>query len=149
MQSHWSCCILYHHISQWRSNILELLPGKPSASVLEAEYPASHFATNDSTYFRQYMYELGFPQTSPTIIYSHNAATVQLNEERRMTHLNRHINMKYHSQRWSREQNIVQYVHVPTVDNISDIGTNILKDVAQYQRFTKILCYDCVEFKDT
>ena len=58
----------------WRC---KLLPGKPSASALEAQYSALDFATNATMHYRQYMYELGFPQKSPTIIYSDNAASYQ------------------------------------------------------------------------
>ena len=65
-----------------------------------------------------------------------------------MTHGNRHINMKYHSMRWTREQGVVEYKHVGTKDNVADIGTKIMKDIPDFKRFAKILCYDCVEFKD-
>ena len=123
----------------------KLLSGKPSVSTLEAEYPATHYATNESVYFRSLCYELGFPQESPTIIYGDNAASVQLSQEHRVTHDNRHINMKYHAMRWTREQNVCTYVHVPSAENPADIGTKIMADRAKYLRFTLTVCYDCLD----
>jgi hypothetical protein len=125
----------------WRS---KLLSGKPSSSTLEAEYPASHYATNETVYFRQYMYEINFPQDGPTIIYGDNAAATQLASTDRVTHDNRHINMKYHAMRWSREQGITRYEHVPSAHNPADIGTKIMRDKAAYLRFAMTVCYDCL-----
>ena len=121
----------------------KLLSGKPSASTLEAEYHASHYATNETVFFRSFMYELGFPQPSATIIYGDNAAATQLSQEHILTHDNRHINMKYHSMRWTKEQNVCYYKHVPSADNPADIGTKIMQDKRAYLRFAQILCHDC------
>jgi hypothetical protein len=123
----------------------KLLSGKPSTSTLEAEYPATYFATNEAVYFRQLCWELGFPQTSPTIIYGDNAAAVQLSDEHRVTHSNRHINMKYHAMRWTREQAVCTYAHVPSEHNPADIGTKIMTDRAGYLRFALTICYDCLD----
>ena len=122
----------------------KLLPGKPSGSTLEAEYPATYFATNETVYFRSLLYELGFPQDAPTVIYGDNAAAVQLASEHRVTHDNRHINMKYHAMKWTTEQQVCKYVHVPSADNPADIGTKIMPDRAAYLRFALTVCYDCL-----
>ena len=63
-----------------------------------------------------------------------------------MTHENRHLNVKYHSVRWNREQKLVDHRKVSTQDNISDIGTKMIKDVSQFTRFARQLCHDCSEF---
>jgi hypothetical protein len=127
----------------WRC---KLLPGKPSTGVLEAEYPASHYATKDATYFRMLTAELGFAQQGPTIIYTDNRTTEILNNEQRMTYENRHLNTKYHSMRWTIEQKVCLFARVSTEDNPSDIGTKIIKDVHKFHRFAKILCHDCIDF---
>ena len=122
----------------------KLLPGKPYVSTLEAEYPATYFATNETVYFRQLLYEMGFPQAGPTIIFGDNAAAQQLASEHRVTHDNRHINMKYHAMRWTKEQGVCVYKHVPSAHNPADIGTKIMIDKAAYLRFALTVCHDCI-----
>ena len=87
---------------------------------------------------------MGFPQSAPTIIYGDNAAAVQLAEEHRVTHDNRHINVKYHGMRWTKEQKVCKYVRVPGKHNPADLGTKNMPDRANYLRFALTVCYDCL-----
>ena len=128
----------------WRC---KLLPGKPPVATLEAEYAACHIAANDTVYFRMVMYELGFTQNQATIIYCDNAAAIQLREESRVTWDNKHINLKYHSLRWAKEQHVLTFEKVDTAENPADIGTKIIKDDKCFQKHVSTLLHDCSIFR--
>jgi len=107
---------------------------------LEVEYPAPHYATNETVFFRSFVYALGFPQNSATVIYGDNAIAIQLNREHRVIHDNIHINMKYHNIRWTTNQGVCTYEHVPNAHNVVDIlGTKVLLD--------KATCYGCQSYE--
>jgi hypothetical protein len=132
------CVIIFLHGGPvyWRC---KLLPGRPSASTLDAEYAALHYASNDLVYFIQYATELGFQMSGPPILYCDNSASEQLAKTGRITQSNKHTNVKYHSIRYLIDKGTIELHHVPSKRNLADIGTKLFADPKQFRTYVDML----------
>jgi hypothetical protein len=123
----------------WKSKIL---PGRPSGSTLDAEYAAMYHAHNEMLYHRQYLEEIGYPHNGPCIMYCDNTAAQQLAETGRLTQANRHTNVKYHAIRWSIIHKKIEIRHVPSKNNLADIGTKLFANVNLFRKYVKFITRD-------
>jgi hypothetical protein len=132
------CFIMFLHGGPiaWKSKIL---PGRPSGSTLDAEYAAMYHAHNELLYFRQLLEEMGFPHNGPCIMYCDNSAAQQLAETGRLTQANRHTNVKYHAIRWSILHKTIEIQHVPSKNNLADIGTKLFANVQLFLKYVKYI----------
>ena len=69
-------------------------------SSYEAEYLALGRCAKDVKFFRQFAADLGFPQTSPTVILEDNQPAINLTTAHQITRKSRHIALKSRYIRW-------------------------------------------------
>ena len=70
-------------------------------STTEAEYIAANEAGSEGVWFRNFLEELGYPQTSATALYIDNQSTIKVGKNPEHHSRMKHLNTKYH---WLREQ---------------------------------------------
>jgi hypothetical protein len=95
-------------------------------SSAEAEYMAVCAATQESTYLRQLLEELGYPQVSATKIFEDNQGCIALARNPVLHKRTKHIEIRYHFIRERIESKQVQLEYVPTQRQLADIMTKAL-----------------------
>ena len=85
-----------------------------------AEYFALGRCAKDVTFFRQFAADLGFPQTSPTVILEDNQPAINLTTAHQITRKSRHIALKSHYIRWLYKAKQIVPQHIGTHDMIAD-----------------------------
>jgi hypothetical protein len=97
-----------------------------STSSTEAEFISSVHTAKLAKYLRSILFELGFAQTSPTVLYSDNLSSIAMVDSNRPTDRSRHIDIQYFAiQQW-RENFEIVLRHIAGVINPSDAGTKAL-----------------------
>ena len=109
-----------------------------SQSSMEAEYVALSELGKKIIHFRNILSELGFQQTSPTIIYEDNKSAIKLATSIQVTRESRHINIRHHYIRDIIRKGEVQIVHLPSHLMTSDMLTKPLGP-ATFKPFCRIL----------
>ena len=106
-----------------RSKTLE----KVSTSTTAAEYEQLYHCTEEVTYIRQLLGEIGVHLHAPTIIYEDNLAAVSLANNASKIHARtRSMALQLHKIRERIADGIVAVLPVGTNDNIADVGTKAL-----------------------
>jgi hypothetical protein len=62
----------------------------------EYEYMALAKPTAKDIWFQQILYELGFPQSTPTFIYLDSQSAIALNENLKYHSCSKHVDTQYH-----------------------------------------------------
>jgi hypothetical protein len=95
-------------------------------SSAEAEYMAVCAATQESTYLRQLLSELGYPQADATTIYEDNQGCIALARNPVLHKRTKHIEIRYHFIRERIESGQVKLEYIPTQKQLADILTKAL-----------------------
>ena len=98
-----------------------------STSSCEAEALAALQAAKMARYFRSILYELGFEQKEPTLLYCNNMATINMINNERPTERLQHVAISlFVIQQWANEDRSIQMAHIPGIINSSDGCTKAL-----------------------
>ena len=89
-------------------------------SPCEAAYLALERCAKDVIFFRQFASDLGFPQTSPTIILEDNQPAINLTIAHQITRKSQHIALKSRYIRWLYKTKEIVPQHISTHDMIGD-----------------------------
>ena len=119
----------YHHagfaftlagaLVSWRSK----LQASVALSSTEAEYMACCFSAREAVWLRRLLHELGFEQTSPTVLHEDNSGCVSLSGNWRADQRTKHIDVQYHFVREQVEAKTVQVKRIATTKNVADALT--------------------------
>ena len=91
-----------------------------------AEFIAAHFAAKEIMWARSFLAELGFPQSTPTILFEDNKSTIAMIENQSNTQRTKHIDIRYNMIREQVLQRVIRMEHLATVDMTSDALTKAL-----------------------
>ena len=109
-------------------------------STAEAEFIAAAEAVKDLLWLRNFLTDLGFPQTQPSKMFEDNQACVAMVSNHVVTARNRHFCVKM---AWLREQvasKVVSLVFVSGRNNVADIFTKVLALNAHAHLTLTLLC---------
>ena len=112
--------------------------GCVAQSSAEAEYYAAATCTTEVLWARQLLGELGFPQTTPTIIRCDNQPCVNMTDNDVHHDRTKHIDIKHHFIRDHVQKGDVKLLYIPTERQQADVFTKALGFVA-HQRITNAL----------
>ena len=103
----------------WRATRTPLV----TLNAAESEVIALSAATQEAVYLRKLANELGFTQTSPTILYEDCTAAVALSKENRFRNRSKHISLRwsYVSERQSPDIGDIQVISVSRTIMLADI----------------------------
>jgi hypothetical protein len=90
---------------------------------MEAEYVALTQAIKKALPLRFLLEQLGFPQTTPMIVFEDNKSAINLANAPTVTKNSKHIFQRHHYIRLLVKQQIAQLVHLPTADMTADLLT--------------------------
>ena len=97
-------------------------------STVEAELYAAVQTGRDIIWMRQFLEEIGFPQTSPTTLHIDASSTIDVMEnEAKVSARTRHIDIRHF---WIREKTRARLFipqHIATQDNVADVMTKGLR----------------------
>jgi hypothetical protein len=91
--------------------------------MLQAEYIALGRCAKDVIYFRQFAEQLGFPQSTPSVIYVDNKSAINLALAPEVTRKSRHIFTRHHYVRDLVQRHLVLPTHKGTHDLLPDVAT--------------------------
>jgi hypothetical protein len=118
----------------WQSKLQPTI----SRSTAEAEYRASGSTTQHIASYRNLLHELGFVQTSPTVLYEDNQACISMTTSHLCSSKSRHIKLDHHYIREQVRDGEVALEYCPTSDMLADIFTKALPK-PQFQRLRDLL----------
>jgi hypothetical protein len=95
-------------------------------STAEAEYRAAALCTKEVLWIRRLLAELGFAQTSPTIILEDNRACIKMIENPMVSERNKHIEMDVHFIRDHYTMENIKPIYVSTQEQKADLLTKNL-----------------------
>lgn len=98
-------------------------------STTEAEYIAANEAGSEGVWFRAFLEELGFPQSSPTTLFIDNQSTIKVGRNPEHHSRMKHINTKYHWLREQVEDKVFSLEYIPTDRMRADVLTKPLSRV--------------------
>jgi hypothetical protein len=95
-------------------------------SSTEAEYIALFETAKIIAWARQFLNDLGFPQTSPTLLFEDNMSTILMVQNGNDKGKTKHMDVRYHYIKELVDHGKIILQHLPTTDMISDIFTKPL-----------------------
>jgi hypothetical protein len=95
-------------------------------STVEAEYMALAEAVKEAIWLRRYLYELGYMDDKPIVIYGDNQGSINLSKNPEHHKLTKHIDTKYHLTREHTKLGTVNIIHTNTQENTADVLTKPL-----------------------
>ena len=97
-----------------------------TSSTTESEYIAACLTAKETVWSRRLLADMGYPQSSPTQLFSDNQAAIRLVANPEYHKRTKHIDVVYHLIREFQEHGeiIVSYIH--TADQLADILTKAL-----------------------
>jgi hypothetical protein len=117
--------------------LLGICKGQPTIarSTAEAEYRSTGLAAVVVLDMNEFLAEIGFPQSEPTIIYQDNQACIKMTKSLVCGSKSRHIKIEHHYIRELVASKQVVVVYCPTSEMIADLLTkNLSKPVFEYLR---------------
>ena len=97
-----------------------------ATSSTEAEFYSAVHCAKTAKYLRSILFELGFPQDGPTLLYNDNKAAIAMIDKNKPTARARHISIQHFAiQEWRHAQDIAMR-HIPGVINPADGATKPL-----------------------
>ena len=97
-----------------------------SVSSSEAEFYAASLASLDVLFYRRLLADLGFEQTSPTIMWEDNAACIYMSQKEGILNSAKHIDLRVHRIRELVRDRVVVLTKVATLDQVADAFTKSL-----------------------
>lgn len=83
-------------------------------------------ATAEAVWLRKLLFELGFPQLSPTTLYCNSQSAIALSANPKFHSRSKHVDTQYHFTREKLIANEISVSYVPTQNMTADILTNSL-----------------------
>ena len=106
-------------------------------SSCEAEYLATTHCTKDVLWFRNFLSEIGFPQSSALTLFCDNQGTISCTHDPHGHTRMKHIDIRAHF-----IQNCINVIHIPNYSNIADLFTKPLARVI-HTRWVQLLRLNC------
>jgi hypothetical protein len=109
-----------------------------SLSSTESEYTTASATGCEIIWMREFLDEIGYDISSPSILFVDNNSAVQVAKNPEHQSTMKHVNRSYH---WIREKvtdGEIKVVHIPGADNPADIFTKPLGHV-KFTRFREML----------
>ena len=101
----------------------------PALSTCEAEVIALTLAAQNILWLRNLLFELRFPQLSPTIIFCDNQASIHLAKNPNSSSRTKHINVRFHFLQYHVNAQDIIIKYESTSENTADIFTKSLQRV--------------------
>ena len=95
-------------------------------SSMEAEYIALSELSRTIIYMRNFLADIGFPQSQPTIIYEDNASAIHLASHSNIPVKSRHILLRYHFIKFAIESGAVEVHYINSAGQRADCLTKSL-----------------------
>ena len=95
-------------------------------SSTEAEFVATTEAAKEIIWARLLLYDLGFPQTQPTVLYEDNQSTIKLIGDESYHAKTKHIDVRFHFIREHCMNGDITVEYLDTKNMTSDILTKAL-----------------------
>jgi flagellar biosynthesis/type III secretory pathway chaperone len=92
-------------------------------SSMEAEYYAASEVMKEIIWWRALFCELGFEQTSPTIVYEDNKACISFSKNNTCHARTKHIDLRAHDCRDKVKNGEIKLVHIETNNQLADMMT--------------------------
>ena len=99
---------------------------KVSKSSTEVEYRAMSAASLEIVWLRGLLYELGFPQTSPTPLYADNTSAIRITSDPVFIECTKHIEVDCHYIRDEFKNDTISLPHISSELQVADIITKSL-----------------------
>ena len=129
LKSHTGCTL---HLGRHSGSVNSLSKKQTitADSSTVAELIGAHLAAHEIMWARNFLSELGFPQTSPTVLFEDNLSTISLIVNKGNGERTKHIQLRHNFVREQVVNDIIKMTHLSGVDMISDILTKPLGPTA-------------------
>ena len=94
-----------------------------SKSSTESEYRAMSAACSEAVWLRGLLAEIGFPQTTPTLLHADNTSAIQIATNPIFHKRTKHIEVDCHSIRKAVDTHVISLPHIFTDLQIADVFT--------------------------
>ena len=138
LKSHTGCTL---HLGRKSGSVFSLSKKQTvtADSSTVAELIAAHLAAHEITWARNFLLELGYPQTDPTTLFEDNLSTISLIVNKGNGQRSKHIDLRYNFVREQVVEKVLAMIHLPGVDMTSDILTKPLGPTAFVHLRPKLL----------
>ena len=138
MKSHTGCTL---HLGRKSGSVFSLSKKQTvtADSSTVAELIAAHLAAHEIMWARNFLLELGYPQTDPTTLFEDNLSTISLIINKGNGQRSKHIDLRYNFVREQVVEKVLAMIHLPGVDMTSDILTKPLGPTAFLHLRPKLL----------
>jgi hypothetical protein len=109
-----------------------------ATSSANAETVAAFDSSKNVFYYRQFLDELGYPQSSPTTLWEDNTACIAQSKNPIQSSKTKHMHIKYNYVRDLAEASEIKLEYICTEDQIADIFTKALP-LRLFARFAPFL----------
>jgi len=125
LKSHTGCTL---HIGRNSASIMTMTKKQSitADSSTVAEYIATHLASKQILWARNFLQEIGFPQTTPTVLMEDNKSTISLIKNKGYGFKTKHIELRYNIIRELVQRQFIVMEYLPTEEMISDMLTKAL-----------------------
>ena len=107
-------------------------------SSAESVYVAVCAAATEIVYLRALLYDIGFPQTNPTVVYEDNMSRIEMIKGNMNHSRSKHTKVRLHFVRDLVSDHTIVVRHCPTAEVVADIFTKAL-DVFTFSRLCRTL----------
>jgi hypothetical protein len=116
------------HIGKSSGSVITLCKKQPiiTDSSTYAELVGTHTAAKEILWARNFLSELGFPQTKPTVLFEDNLSTIAVIKQSGNMNRTKHIDLRFNHIREIVAQGSIQVVHLSTKEMTADILTKPL-----------------------
>ncbi|KAJ6937342.1 hypothetical protein NC652_011864 [Populus alba x Populus x berolinensis] len=113
------CMFLGDSLISWKSK----KQVRVSKSSTESEYRAMSAACSEIVWLRGLLAEMGFPQTTPTLLHADNTSAIQIATNPVFHERTKHIEVDCHSIREAVDAHVISLSHISTDLQIADVFT--------------------------
>ena len=122
----------------WKSNRQPTI----ALSTAEAEYMAASRASQEVVYLRRLLYNLGFSQSNPTIVYEDNETAIRWSESPVGSERARHIDLRKHFVHEKVKQLELALVKIDGCDQVADSLTKSQEKEVLFRHRPIFMCVD-------
>jgi hypothetical protein len=94
-----------------------------SKSSTESEYRAMSAACSEAVWLRGLLAEIGFPQTTPTLLHADNTSAIQIATNPVFYERTKHVEVNCHSIQEAVDTHVISLPHISTDLQIADVFT--------------------------
>jgi hypothetical protein len=110
-----------------------------STSSTEAEFIAAVQAAKIAKHLRSILFELGYVQPGPTVLFEDNQAAILMINPSRLRPRSRHIDIQHFAiQEWKSNGDII-LCHIPGIINPADVLTKALGPTLHFCHFRRLM----------